>query len=85
MVTARSDVAYARRPSSPRSTHALFAPISQHNGGAFGELTLATEAKEGEKIESAQRSIATELQQWREKLAGYESEIKALKQDIEGI
>ena len=72
-------------PKSPRiAQHAVLAPISAHNGGIFGELSAETEAKEGEKIDAAKNSVVAELEEWRAKLIDYESQVKQLKQDIEG-
>ena len=73
------------RPAVPRPIHSVEpVPISPHNGGAFGELSLETEKKESERLDSARNKVVEELESWRAKLIQYESEIKNLRKDIEG-
>lgn len=62
---------------------AFLSPISPHNGGAFGELSEETEAKEGERLDAARNTIVTELETWRAKLIEYETDIKSLKKALE--
>ena len=48
----------SHRPKEPRIAKTAFpAPISLHNGGAFGELCLETESKEGERISAARDKL----------------------------
>jgi hypothetical protein len=59
-------------------------PISPHNGGAFGELSLQTEKEESDRLDAARNKVVEELERWRAKLIQYEAEIKSLRKDIEG-
>lgn len=72
-------------PKKPRIAKTAFpAPISPHNGGAFGELCLETESKEGERISAARDKLVKELDEFRARLTASETESKELKKIIEG-
>jgi YEATS domain-containing protein 4 len=58
-------------------------PIGE--GGVLGELTLATEQAEGDRLEEARRKVLAELEEWRAKLIANEREIGQLRRAVEGV
>ena len=72
-------------PKSPRTGHhSTPALVSVHNGGVSGEFAIDTEEKEGQRIDAAKNSVLTELEEYRAKLIEIESQVKQIKQEIEG-